>query len=195
MATGIPVIDALIAARLALSLSLRAVGRELGVSAAAIHHLESGNLAAISWDKVQAYGALVGVAIPEERPETPRAARARHVALRLFYCPKPLCVRNHSYWDERGELRVLAMMVRTQRAELKCSGCGEVMESHCPHCDGQVVTSGTFCSSCGKELIPLPPPDSDPLGIRAALAAGCEERSVIQQLLSRETREIPPPME
>jgi len=122
------------------------LAREVGCKQSAISMLEAGLAGKLSMESVRKVAELLGVALPDARPDAASA-----VPCPQGYCPDALCPSNVPYLVQGR----LLFWPRLQGAAAggRCIYCGEFLETHCPECGVSVIMDGATCSACGTARV------------------------------------------
>ncbi len=138
-------------ARRRRSITQSALAQHIGCKQSAISMFERGNRQALSQDKQEALATFLELAWPpaEDSPTSPDAdvvCESRPIA----YCPHFDCPANYPYWI--GTRLMVMPRATNAQAGKHCRYCGEICETHCPHCKAP-YEHGAFCTTCGHAYI------------------------------------------
>jgi transcriptional regulator with XRE-family HTH domain len=165
-----------------LAQEVKAREPDITISQSAISMFESGDLQALSQDKVEAIARALGVDLAAAQREARRPPRPAP-APALRFCPNPECPTNTPVVIE-GKVCLAPAMVRAQ-GPCRCSYCSEVLLASCAAC-GTPIAEGLFCRSieCGKPLVVVP-------GGKAWTSLDAERASRQSVLLLTRARDYP----
>jgi transcriptional regulator with XRE-family HTH domain len=123
-----------------------ALAQAVGCKQSAVSMLESGQPEKLSQEAVEKIAKLLGVAL--EAPSTVPGPEPRVLSTTPLsgFCPAAACPSNVPF-VVNGDL-LFWPRLQTLSGGHRCSFCGELLETRCPHC-GAAVAEGACCATCG----------------------------------------------
>lgn len=152
-------------ARQAKGYNQSTLARMVGCKQSAVSMFEAGMTTKVSDETVKKMADVLGVSL-ETRPELPQETTSSHVqgskaSIVHGYCPNGDCPSNVPYMVG-GHLFYRPMRhVASPTGGIRCTQCGELLETRCPSC-GAPLNDGACCASCGGAYVtPIVPDETD----------------------------------